>query len=171
MPSAASDVTADILRRYCQLGQLDAIQEKYSLLTRRIEKQLMPACKELGVSVQAHSPLEQGLLTGKVTMDTTYPEGSTRNANPNFQPARRAQALALLESWQDLTKEYDCTLSQPVIADRPAEPRAAHPVRGTHPPAGPGQRQGPAISRLLRPGCSADALGPERHFLQPKFSK
>ena len=49
-------------------------------------------------------------------MDTTYPEGSTRNANPNFQPARRAQALALLESWQDLTKEYDCTLSQLVIA-------------------------------------------------------
>ena len=112
----ASNVTADILRRYCQLGQLDVIQEKYSLLTRRIEKQLMPACKELGVSVQAYSPLEQGLLTGKVTMDTTYPEGSTRNANPNFQPARRAQALALLESWQDLTKEYDCTLSQLVIA-------------------------------------------------------
>ena len=29
---------------------------------------------------------EQGLLTGKVTMDTTYPEGSTRNTNPCFQP-------------------------------------------------------------------------------------
>lgn len=112
----ASNVTADILRRYCQLGQLDVIQEKYSLLTRRIEKQLMPACKELGVSVQAYSPLEQGLLTGKVTMETTYPEGSTRNANPNFQPARRAQALHLLASWQDLTEKYGCTLSQLVIA-------------------------------------------------------
>ena len=102
----ASNVTADIIRGYCKYGQLDVIQEKYSLLTRRVEKQLLPTCKELGVSVQAYSPLEQGLLTGKVTMDTTYPEGSTRNSNPNFQPARRAQALAMLNNWQDLTEKY-----------------------------------------------------------------
>ena len=87
-----------------------------SLLTRRVEKQLLPTCKELGVSVQAYSPLEQGLLTGKVTMDTTYPEGSTRNSNPNFQPARRAQALAMLNNWQDLTEKYHCTMAQLVIA-------------------------------------------------------
>ena len=48
------------------------------------------------MSIQAYSPLEQGLLTGKVTMDTTYPEGSTRNTNPCFQPARRMQAIRLL---------------------------------------------------------------------------
>ena len=112
----ASNVTADIIRGYCKYGQLDVIQEKYSLLTRRVEKQLLPTCKEFGVSVQAYSPLEQGLLTGKVTMDTTYPEGSTRNNNPCFQPARRAQALALLAKWSDLTEKYDCTLAQLVIA-------------------------------------------------------
>ena len=94
----ASNTTADLIRGYCKYGQLDVIQEKYSLLTRRIEKQLLPTCKELGVSIQAYSPLEQGLLTGKVTMDTTYPEGSTRNTNPCFQPARRVQAIRLLEA-------------------------------------------------------------------------
>ena len=83
---------------------------------RAIEKQLLPTCKELGVSVQAYSPLEQGLLTGKVTMDTTYPEGSTRNTNPCFQPTRRAQALELLAKWGDLTEKYDCTMAQLVIA-------------------------------------------------------
>ena len=112
----AANVTADLIRAYCKYGQLDVIQEKYSLLTRRVEKQLLPTCKELGVSVQAYSPLEQGLLTGKVTMDTTYPEGSTRNANPCFQPARRAQALDLLAKWSDLTEKYHCTLAQLVIA-------------------------------------------------------
>lgn len=112
----ASNVTADIIRGYCKYGQLDVIQEKYSLLTRRVEKQLLPTCKELGVSVQAYSPLEQGLLTGKVTMDTTYPEGSTRNTNPCFQPTRRAQALELLAKWGDLTEKYDCTMAQLVIA-------------------------------------------------------
>ena len=112
----ASNVTADIIRGYCKYGQLDVIQEKYSLLTRRVEKQLLPTCRELGVSVQAYSPLEQGLLTGKVTMDTTYPEGSTRNTNPCFQPARRAQALDMLAKWGDLTEKYDCSLAQLVIA-------------------------------------------------------
>ena len=112
----ASNVTADIIRGYCRYGQLDVIQEKYSLLTRRIEKQLLPTCRELGVSVQAYSPLEQGLLTGKVKLDTVYPEGSTRNSNPTFQPARRAQALHLLDGWQDLTEKYHCTTAQLVIA-------------------------------------------------------
>lgn len=112
----ASNVTADIVRGYCRYGQLDVIQEKYSLLTRRIEKELLPVCIELGVSIQAYSPLEQGLLTGKVTMDTTYPEGSTRNSNPSFRPDRRAQALALLNGWQDLTEKYRCSTAQLVIA-------------------------------------------------------
>ena len=112
----ASNVTADIIRGYCKYGQLDVIQEKYSLLTRRVEKQLLPTCKELGVSIQAYSPLEQGLLTGKVTMETSYPEGSTRNSYPSFQPTRRAQAIELLEKWGDLTEKYDCTLAQLVIA-------------------------------------------------------
>ena len=112
----ASNTTAEFIRGYCKYGQLDVIQEKYSLLTRRIEKQLLPTCKELGVSIQAYSPLEQGLLTGKVTMDTTYPEGSTRNTNPCFQPARRVQAIRLLDSWSDLCEKYHCTKAQLVIA-------------------------------------------------------
>ena len=112
----AANVTADLIRGYCKYGQLDVIQEKYSLLTRRIEKQLLPTCKELGVSIQAYSPLEQGLLTGKVTMETTYPEGNTRNSNPSYQPGRRAQALKLLDGWADLTEKYHCTAAQLVIA-------------------------------------------------------
>ena len=112
----AANVTADLIRGYCKYGQLDVIQEKYSLLTRRIEKQLLPTCKELGVSIQAYSPLEQGLLTGKVTMETTYPEGNTRNSNPSYQPGRRAQALKLLDGWTDLTEKYHCTTAQLVIA-------------------------------------------------------
>ena len=48
--------------------------------------------------------------------DLTYPEGSTRNSNPSFQPARRAQAIAVLNGWQDLTEKYHCTMAQLVIA-------------------------------------------------------
>ena len=50
-------------------------------------------------------------------METTFPEGSTRNSNPSFQPARRKQALDLLAKWDDLTGKYDCTMAQMCIRD------------------------------------------------------
>ena len=89
----ASNVTEEDIREYCQYGQLDVIQEKYSIVTRKVEKELLPVCKELGVSIQAYSPLEQGLLTGKFTMDTTFPNGDVRNNNPSFQPETRKKVL------------------------------------------------------------------------------
>ena len=159
----ASNVTADIIRGYCKYGQLDVIQEKYSLLTRRVEKQLLPTCKELGVSIQAYSPLEQGLLTGKVTMETTYPEGSTRNTNPRFQPARRAQAIELLKKWGDLTEKYDCTAGQ--RDDGPDDPRPACALRCPHPGAGARQRRCPAHPAQRR-RCRPHEVGRGRDFVR-----
>ncbi len=112
----ASNVTPELVREYCRLGELDVIQEKYSILTRKVEKGLLPACRALGVSMQAYSPLEQGLLTGKVFMNTTYPEGDVRNNNPNFKPERRKAAIELMASWRDLTEKYGCSIGNLVIA-------------------------------------------------------
>lgn len=112
----ASNVTPEIIRAYCRCGQLDVIQEKYSLMTRRVEAELWPTCRELGVSIQAYSPLEQGLLTGKVGMDTVFAPGDVRNGNPQFRPERRQKALALLAGWQDLCEKYACTPGNLVIA-------------------------------------------------------
>ncbi len=112
----ASNVTEADIREYCKYGQLDVIQEKYSLATRRIEETLAPVCQELGVSIQAYSPLEQGLLTGKVTMETTLAPGDVRNNNPCWKPERRAQILRMLDSWSDLCEKYNCSIGNLVIA-------------------------------------------------------
>lgn len=112
----ASNVTEEDIREYCQYGQLDVIQEKYSIVTRKVEKELLPVCKELGVSIQAYSPLEQGLLTGKFTMDTTFPNGDVRNNNPSFQPETRKKVLDILEDWKKYLEKYECSYSNLVIA-------------------------------------------------------
>lgn len=112
----ASNVSPDNIRTYCKYGQLDVIQEKYSLATRRIETELLPTCKEYGVSIQAYSPLEQGLFTGKVTMDTTLTPGDTRCNNPNWKPERRRQILDLIAGWQDLCEKYHCTIGNLCIS-------------------------------------------------------
>jgi methylglyoxal reductase len=112
----ASNVTEEDIREYCKYGQLDVIQEKYSIATRRVEKELMPVCQELGVSIQAYSPLEQGLLTGKFTMDTVFPEGDVRNNNPSFKMERRAAILDILGNWKKYLEKYECSYSNLVIA-------------------------------------------------------
>lgn len=112
----ASNVTEEDIREYCKYGQLDVIQEKYSIATRRIESQLVPVCKELGVSIQAYSPLEQGLLTGKFAMDTVFPEGDVRNNNPSFQLERREKILGILNDWKSFTEKYQCSYGNLVIA-------------------------------------------------------
>ena len=78
---------------------------------------------EHGISVFAYSPLEQGLLTGKITMDYTLKDGTYRKEYlACYQPENRRRVLAMLDGWRDLTEKYDCTLSQLVIAWTIAQP-------------------------------------------------
>ena len=113
---AASNVDLEHIKQYQAAGILDAIQPKYSMLDREIEKEILPYCHANGISALAYSPLEQGLLTGKIGMDQTFPESAYRNNIPWYLPANRKKVLNMLEGWSDLLTKYNCSLSQLVIA-------------------------------------------------------
>lgn len=112
----ASNVTEDIIKGYCSLGQLDVIQEKYSILDSHIRSELARVCEENKVSIQAYSPLEQGLLTGKVKADVKLAKGDVRNRNRFFSPENLPKVMRLLEHWKPLCLKYNCTMSNLVIA-------------------------------------------------------
>lgn len=112
----ASNVTEDIIKGYCSLGQLDVIQEKYSILDSHIRSELAQVCEENKVSIQAYSPLEQGLLTGKVKADLKLAKGDVRNRNRFFSPENLPKVMRLLEHWKPLCLKYNCTMSNLVIA-------------------------------------------------------
>lgn len=112
----ASNVTEDIIKGYCSLGQLDVIQEKYSILDSHIRSELAQVCEENKVSIQAYSPLEQGLLTGKVKADVKLAKGDVRNRNRFFSPENLPKVMRLLEHWESLCLKYNCTMSNLVIA-------------------------------------------------------
>lgn len=112
----ASNVTEDIIKGYCSLGQLDVIQEKYSILDSHIRSELAQVCEENKVSIQAYSPLEQGLLTGKVKADVKLAKGDVRNRNRFFSPENLPKVMKLLEHWKPLCLKYNCTMSNLVIA-------------------------------------------------------
>jgi methylglyoxal reductase len=111
----ASNVTVDNLKEYLKYGELDVIQEKYSILDRRIENELLPFCEDNGITLQTYSPIEQGLLTGKIKADYEIKPGEVRENKKWWLPENRKIALEMLSKWSDLTKKYNCTLGNLVI--------------------------------------------------------
>lgn len=67
-----SQATEEEIRRAHAVTPLTAIQSEYSIMERRFEKDVIPACEELGIGFVPFSPLANGFLSGKVDPDTQY---------------------------------------------------------------------------------------------------
>jgi aryl-alcohol dehydrogenase-like predicted oxidoreductase len=107
-----SNYSLEQLERAHKIYPVDSIQPAYSLLRRDIEKDLLPFCKKNQISVLVYSPLERGLLSGKVSMNRTFPEGDHRIKHPYFSPENRKIVLDALEKIAPLAKKLQVTLAQ-----------------------------------------------------------
>lgn len=111
----ASNVCVNHLKEYLRYGGVDIIQEKFSMLDRKVEKELLPFCEQNQIMLQAYSPLEQGLLAGKATMDYQVPKGDARDGRACWRMENRAAVIGMLDGWADLQKKYDCSLGNLVM--------------------------------------------------------
>lgn len=107
----ASNVDLRILQDYVDAGELDVIQEKLSILDRKPEKELLPFCEAHGISLQTYSPIEQGLLAGKIPNDYVLSEGSARKGKLWWRPENIPLVNEMLQGWQELAHKYGCTLT------------------------------------------------------------
>jgi methylglyoxal reductase len=130
----ASNVNADIVREYLRHGQLDIIQERYSMLDRKTE-QLFGLCKENGITIMAYSPLEQGLFTGKYPRDYRIPKDSVREARVWFRQGNLQKAWDMMEQWKPLCEKYGCTAAQLAIAWTSAQAENLQVLCGARKPA------------------------------------
>ncbi len=95
--------------------RLASNQVKYSLLDRRIEQNgILETAQELGVSIIAYSPLEQGLLSGKFHRkpELAAALGAPRKWQSGFKPAGLAKSLPLIELLEQLALKYEVSTSQ-----------------------------------------------------------
>lgn len=111
----ASNVSLDNLKEYTSFGQLDVIQEKYSMLDRRIEAEILPFCEANNITLQTYSPIEQGLLTGKISPDYEIEPGSVRDKKKIWLPKNITLVNETLNNWQDLADKYNTTVGNLVI--------------------------------------------------------
>ncbi len=126
----ASNTSLDIIREYSKHGQLDAIQERYTMLDRHLEPEYIDLCEELDISIMGYSTIEQGLLTGKITMETEIGDEAFRAMLPWYKAENRRKVLDMLGKWEDLCKKYDASLAQIVIAWTAAQRRITFPIVG-----------------------------------------
>lgn len=110
----AANMTPEHVKEYLNYGELDIVQAKYSILDRAVEEDLIPICKKNNITLQAYSPLEQGLLSGCLGRDYV-PQGAQCNKKW-FQPENMPKAMDMMDSWSDLTKKYDCTIANLALA-------------------------------------------------------
>ncbi len=117
-----SNATCEQMDEYRAAGIICSNQPRYSMLDRRIEDDLLPYCLQHNIAVLAYSPLEQGLLTGKIGMDYKLAESAVRNRIAWFKPHNRARLIECVRAWQPLTEKYNCSIAQLVIAWTVAQP-------------------------------------------------
>ncbi len=112
----ASNLSRDQFDEYVKSGDLDIIQEKYSMLDRGAEATFFDLCATHNVSFQPYSPLERGILTGKYDFDTPVGTGMAKQKVKWFQKEHLGKIVDLTKKWNPLCRKYDCTMTQLVIA-------------------------------------------------------
>lgn len=75
--------------RAIHTGLVDAVQVIYNIFDQNPEDELFPVCEELNIGVIARVPLDEGSLGGKMTRDTTFPEGDWRRGYFNAENLRQ----------------------------------------------------------------------------------
>ena len=108
-----SEVSVETLRAACAVHPIAALQSEWSLFTRGLEAEIVPAARELGVGIVPYSPLGRGELTGalEITADDDF-----RRSVPRFQRENRERNLRLVERARAIAEEVGCTPAQLALA-------------------------------------------------------
>jgi aryl-alcohol dehydrogenase-like predicted oxidoreductase len=110
-----SNYDATWIKRAAAAGPLASLQPPYSLVQRKIEKEILPTCRELGIGVIVYSPMERGLLTGSVPPDRVFPPGDHRSGHKFFTQENRKKVAKSLEAVQPIADQHGVSLAQLVI--------------------------------------------------------
>jgi aryl-alcohol dehydrogenase-like predicted oxidoreductase len=126
-----SEAAPSTLRRAHSTHPISALQTEYSLWSRDPEEEILPACRNLGVSFVAYSPLGRGFLTGRFTsLEDLAPDDWRRN-NPRFQGENFERNLELVRRIEQIATVKGREASQLALAWVLAQGEEIIPIPGT----------------------------------------
>ena len=127
-----SEAAAATIRRAHATHPIAAVQSEYSLFSRDVEPEVLPAVQELGIGFVAYSPLGRGFLTGAYRRPEDFPEGDSRSERyPRFSRENFEHNLALVANVEQLARAKGCTPGQVALAWVLARDPHIVPIPGT----------------------------------------
>jgi aryl-alcohol dehydrogenase-like predicted oxidoreductase len=109
-----SEAGADTLRRAYAVHPISDLQIEYSLISRGIEAEILPACRELGIGVTAYGVLSRGLLSGHWSKERAGAP-DFRSHLPRFSGENLDRNLLLVEALRAVAEAKGATVAQVAI--------------------------------------------------------
>jgi len=126
-----SEAAPATIRRAHAVHPISALQTEYSLWSRDPERELLEACRELGITFVAYSPLGRGFLSGHFRKPDDLGASDTRRNIPRFQGENFYKNLQLVDQVKEIAAEKGVTPSQLAIAWVIAHGSHILPIPGT----------------------------------------
>jgi aryl-alcohol dehydrogenase-like predicted oxidoreductase len=124
-----SEVGPETIKRAAATHPICDLQIEYSLLTRGIEQEILPACRALGISITAYGVLSRGLISGHWQKEKAG-KGDFRAFSPRFQGENVDKNLALVEALRKVADAKGATVAQIAIAWVAAQGKDIVPLIG-----------------------------------------
>ncbi len=125
-----SEVSPETLRRAHAVHPITALQSEYSLWERRVEKDVLPALRELGIGFVPYSPLGRGFLTGAVNVETLE-ENDFRRTNPRFSKESARANQRIVDTVREVAADAGATPAQVALAWVLSRGNDVVPIPGT----------------------------------------
>lgn len=125
-----SEASATSIRKAHAVHPISALQSEYSLLTREVEADVLPLCKELGISFVPFSPLARGLMTNTLDV-STLAANDFRKSLPRYQEAYKDNNDQLANAFAEIAAGKNSTAAQLALAWVLAQGDHIIPIPGT----------------------------------------
>ncbi len=113
-----SNFNAEQMKRAAAIAPITSLQPNYNIVTRDIEKAVLPYCREQGIGVIVYAPMKSGLLTGKMTREriASLPPDDFRPRTVSFKEPLLSRNLGLVEVLRDIGNRHNRTPGEVAIA-------------------------------------------------------
>ena len=126
-----SEASPHTIERAHKVHPITALQTEYSLWTRDVEDEILPAVRRLGIGFVPYSPLGRGFLTGRFKSEQSLDAADYRRNAPRFQGENFARNLMLLKEVEAMAAEKGATPGQVALAWVMAQGEDIVPIPGT----------------------------------------
>lgn len=109
-------------------------QNRYSLITRDIEREVIPACVHFGLGMLPYFPLESGLLTGKYHRGEEPPAGTRLGGSPNPSRFLNDENFQVVEGLEKFAQQHNVSVLDVAMGGLAAQPAVASVIAGATKP-------------------------------------